>query len=144
MVALTHLTGLLLPGMLKKRAGKILNVASTAAFEPGPLMAVYFATKAYVLSFSEGLATELQGTGVSVTVLCPGYTYTGFQTRAQLENKMKLLPKMDAKTVAEIAYRGCMKNKVIVIPGLRNKALMQSVRITPRAVVRQFMRRMQS
>src|SRR6185436_6905763 len=84
-VALTQLAKLLLPGMLARKKGRILNVASTAAFQPGPLMAVYYATKAYVLSFSEALANELQGTGVGVTALCPGPTRTGFQKRAEIE-----------------------------------------------------------
>ena len=83
--ALTHLTGLFLPGMLERRAGRILNVASSAAFQPGPLMAVYNATKAYVLSFSEALASETAGSGVTVTALCPGPVPTEFQSRAGTE-----------------------------------------------------------
>jgi short-subunit dehydrogenase len=85
-VALTHLTKLFVKDMVKRKQGKVLNVASTAAFLPGPLMAVYYASKAYVLSFSEALANELQGTGVSVTALCPGPTRTGFIQRAHLED----------------------------------------------------------
>src|SRR2546421_139562 len=84
--ALTHLTKRFLPGMLARRAGRVLNVASTAAFVPGPFMAVYYATKAYVLSFSEALANELAGTGVTVTVLCPGPTESGFQKKANMED----------------------------------------------------------
>src|SRR6266513_456402 len=80
--ALTHLTKLFMPAMIKARAGRVLNVASTAAFQPGPLMAVYYATKAYVLSFSEALADELRNTGVKVTALCPGPTATGFADAA--------------------------------------------------------------
>jgi len=83
--ALTHLTHLFLPAMIKNNFGKILNVASTAAFQPGPTMSVYFATKAYVLSFSEAIANELKGTGVTVTALCPGATSTGFKKAAALE-----------------------------------------------------------
>ena len=85
-VALTYLTHLFLQGMLARQQGKILNVASTASFQPGPLMAVYYASKAYVLSFSEALANELQGTGVTVTALCPGPTHSGFQARAKMED----------------------------------------------------------
>src|SRR3954469_20394085 len=85
-VTLTHLTKKLLPGMVARRRGGVLNVASTAAFQPGPFMAIYYATKAYVLSFSEALAEELAGTGVSVTALCPGPTATGFQQRAAMQD----------------------------------------------------------
>src|SRR2546427_13017268 len=84
-IALTHLTKLVLPAMLAAKRGRILNVASTAAFQPGPFMAVYYASKAYVLSFSEALAEELSGTGVTVTTLCPGPLPTGFQTRAGVD-----------------------------------------------------------
>ncbi len=82
-VALTMLTRFLLPGMIERRRGRVLNVASTAAFQPGPLMAVYYASKAYVLSLSLALTEETADTGVSVTCLCPGPTRTGFQERAQ-------------------------------------------------------------
>src|SRR5205085_8862004 len=101
MVTLTHLTKLFLPGMLQRRQGKILNVASTAAFQPGPLMAVYYATKAYVLSFSEALANELRGAGVSVTALCQGPTESGFQRRAKMDDSQLVSGKkvMDAETV---------------------------------------------
>ena len=84
MTTLTHLTGLLLPGMVERRRGGVLNVASTAAFQPGPGMAIYYATKAYVLSFSEALAEELAGTGVTVTAVCPGPTATNFGTAANM------------------------------------------------------------
>lgn len=136
MVTLTHLTKLFLPGMLKKGWGKILNVASTAAFQPGPLMAVYYATKAYVLSFSEALAEELRGTGVTVTALCPGPTQSGFQKRANMEDSRLFRGRKvaDAATVARIGYRGLMTNKTVVIPGLRNKVLAESVRFVPRKV----------
>ena len=86
-VALTELTGLLLPGMISRKRGRILNVASTAAFQPGPWMAVYYATKAYVLSFSEAIAEELKGTGVTVTALCPGPTITEFQGAAGVRHR---------------------------------------------------------
>src|SRR2546428_8784267 len=114
MVALTHLTKLFLPGMLKKHSGKILNVASTAAFQPGPLMAVYYATKAYVLSFSEALANELRGTGVTVTALCPGPTRSRFQTRADMaDTRLVHIGLMDAGAVARAAYAGMVAGSVL-------------------------------
>lgn len=131
--ALTHLTKLFVRDMVKRGEGKILNVASTAAFQPGPLMAVYYATKAYVLSFSEAIGTELKGTGVSVTTLCPGLTESNFQARAGIKNlKLTQIRLMDAYTVAWAGYEGLMKNKTVVIPGLTNKILVGLVRLTPR------------
>jgi uncharacterized protein len=143
--ALTHLTKLLLPGMLRRKRGAILNVASTAAFQPGPLMAVYYATKAYVLSLSEALANELEGSGVTVTALCPGPTRTGFQAAAKMERSRLVSGRriMDAATVARIGYEGMRRGKTIVIPGLRNRLLAQSVRITPRKTVTRIVRRLQ-
>ncbi len=144
MVSLTELTKLFLPNMIQKKSGKIMNVASTAAFEPGPLMAVYYATKAYVLSFSEALANELKGTGVTVTALCPGITRSGFQKRAEMESS-RLAQRwlMSAEKVAKIGYRGLMRNKTVVIPGLRHKALAFIVRFFPRNFVTQAVRRVQ-
>src|SRR5579863_2115099 len=120
--ALTHLTKLFLGPMIERHSGKILNVASTAGFQPGPLMAVYYATKAYVISFSEALANELKGSGVSVTCFCPGATDTGFQHRAEnAESRLfKSLRPMDVKKVARDGYRGLKKNKTLVISGTRN------------------------
>ncbi len=142
---LTQLTKLALPRMVANRKGKILNVASTAAFQPGPLMAVYYATKAYVLSFSEALANELQDQGITVTALCPGPTRTGFEQRANLEQS-KLFQKsvMDAHRVAKLGYRGLMSNKKVVIPGFKNRVLASSVRFTPRNIVTKFVRSMQN
>src|SRR3989475_4713872 len=140
-VALTELTKRLLPAMVARKRGKILNVASTAAFLPGPLMAVYYATKAYVLSFSEALADELHGTGVSVTALCPGPTASGFQKKAHMEDSKLFSGKiMDAHTVARIGYRGLMTNKTVVIPGLRNKLLVEGERFVPRKMVTRIAR----
>jgi len=135
--SLTHLTKLFLSPMLQRKSGKILNVASTAGFQPGPLMAVYYATKAYVISFSEALANELQGTGVTVTCLCPGATDTEFQTRAGTEQTtlFRRVRPMHASVVARDGYRGLMKGKSLVISGLRNRLLMESLRISPRRVV---------
>lgn len=135
--ALTALTRLFLASMRERRAGKIMNVASTAGFQAGPLMAVYYATKAYVISFSEALASELEGSGVTVTCLCPGATDTGFQKRAATENSVlfrKLRP-MDAKTVALDGYRGLMAGKTLVISGFRNWLVAESVRFAPRKMV---------
>lgn len=138
---LTHLTRLYLPEMVERKSGRILNVASTAAFQPGPLMAVYFATKAYVLHFSEALANELAGTGVTVTCLCPGATATEFHRRASA-TQMKLLSfgAMDARTVAEEGYRASMTGKPVVIPGFKNWLLAQSVRFSPRPLVTKIAR----
>jgi short-subunit dehydrogenase len=143
-VALTHLTKLFLREMLARGSGRIMNVASTAAFQPGPYMAVYYATKAYVLSFSEALAAELQGSGVTVTALCPGPTTTEFQQRAQMQDTRLMHSPllMDAATVARVGYRGLMAGKTIVIPGIANRLLSFSVRLVPRAVVRQVTRRL--
>ena len=133
-VALTHLTRLFLPAMIARRQGKIMNVASTAAFQPGPLMAVYYATKAYVLSFSEALANEVAGTGVVVSCFCPGATDTGFQKRAGMEDSrlFKKIGAMNVETVARDGYRGLMAGKTLVISGTRNWLVAESVRFAPR------------
>jgi len=135
--ALTHLTKLFAGPMVERHSGRIMNVASTAGFQPGPLMAVYYATKAYVISFSEALASELKDQGVTVTCLCPGATDTGFQGRAGTENSIlfKKLRPMDAKTVARDGYRALMSGKSLVISGLRNRLLAESLRFTPRKLV---------
>lgn len=141
MVALTHLTKLLLPGMIQRRSGKILNIASTAAFQPGPLMAVYYATKAYVLSLSEALAEELRGSGVSVTALCPGPTRSGFQERAGMqESRLVQGEIMDVETVARAGYSALMSGRRIVIPGAQNRATAFAVRLLPRGLVTRLTR----
>ncbi len=143
-VALTALTTLFLKGMVERRAGRILNLASTAAFLPGPLMAVYYASKAYVLSFSEALANELRGTGVTVTALCPGPTRTGFQKRGVMEDSRLVQGSIaDAASVALAGYRGLMAGKTVVIPGFSNKLVPWVVRLSPRGVVTRVVRRMQ-
>jgi uncharacterized protein len=143
--ALTELTKLFLASMLERRSGKIMNVASTAGFQAGPLMAVYYATKAYVISFSEALANELADTGVSLTCFCPGPTDTGFQRRAQIESSrlFQQLGPMEAKTVARDGYRALMKGRTLVISGMRNRLLAQSVRFSPRKLVTKISRWMQ-
>jgi short-subunit dehydrogenase len=135
--ALTELTRLFIGPMIERKNGKILNVASTAGFQPGPLMAVYYATKAYVISFSEAIANELVGSGVTVTCLCPGATDTGFAGRAGIEETVlfKALPPMAAKTVARDGYRTLMAGKTLTISGFRNWAVAQSTRLAPRKLV---------
>ena len=134
-VALTQLTKLFLRGMIERRYGRILNLASTAAFEPGPLMAVYYASKAYVLNFSEALANEVRGTGVTVTTLAPGPTRTGFQKRGRLEDARLVQGEIgDAQSVALAGYRGLMAGKTLVIPGFSNKLIPWIVRVSPRGV----------
>jgi hypothetical protein len=135
--ALTGRTKLFLAPMLERRAGKIMNVASTAGFQPGPLMAVYYATKAYVISFSEALANELADQGIVVTCFCPGATETGFAGRAGNDQSrlFKTLRPMDAKTVARAGYHGLLKGKTMVIPGWRNWLVAESVRFSPRKLV---------
>jgi short-subunit dehydrogenase len=143
--AVTHLTGLFLPAMVARRRGRILNVASTAAFQPGPLMAVYYASKAYVLSFSEALANELSGSGVTVTALCPGPTETEFQKRAGLEGTRLFAGPLvsDARSMARAGYEAMKRGKTVVIPGLTNKILAQSIRFTPRRLVTAVARKIQ-
>jgi len=143
--ALTHLTKRFLPAMIARRRGRVLNVASTAALFPGPLMAVYYATKAYVLSFSEALANEVAPSGVTVTALCPGPTASNFQEAAGLqESKLvfgKTLP--SARDVAQAGYDGMMAGKTIVIPGLTNKLTASAPRWMPRAAMARIVRGVQ-
>jgi uncharacterized protein len=141
---LTHLTRLYLPEMVERKSGRILNVASTAAFQPGPLMAVYYASKAYVLHFSEAIANELRGTGVTVTCLCPGATATEFHKRAHMTDIQLLrFGAMDARTVAEDGYRALIAGKPVVISGFKNWLLAQSVRFAPRQLVIAVARKLQ-
>src|ERR1700733_7512116 len=135
--ALPHLTRLFLPAMLERRKGKIMNVASTAAFQPGPLMAVYYATKAYVLSFSEALANELRGSGVTVTCFCPGATHTGFAKHAGIEGSrlFKQIGATNVEAVARDGYRGLMAGRTLVISGMHNWLVAESVRFAPRKLV---------
>lgn len=136
LTALTHLSKLFLAPMLERGAGRIMNVASTAAFQPGPLMAVYFASKAYVLSFSEALANELRGSGVTVTCFCPGATNTGFAKRAGLEgSRLFKLGAMSVETVARDGYRGLMSGRTLVISGMHNWLVAEAVRLAPRKLV---------
>ena len=136
MTSLAVLTRRFLPQMLERK-GKIMNVASTAAFQPGPYMAVYYATKAFVLSFTEALASELAGTGVTVTAFCPGATQSGFQDRSGMHEsvlvKGRKLP--TSEEVGRAGFRAMMAGRRVYVPGLLNKMLAQSVRFTPRKLV---------
>jgi uncharacterized protein len=143
--ALTQLTRAYLPGMLERRHGRILNVASIAAFQPGPLMAVYYATKAYVLSLSEALAEETRGTGVTVTALCPGPTESGFQAGAAMERSRLVRGRTLPTSVSVAAYgvAAMRKGDAVAVPGLMNKVFASSIRFTPRPIVRRVVHRMQ-
>lgn len=133
--SLTQLTKLFLSDMRAQKYGRILNLGSTGSFVSSPLNAVYSATKAYVLSFSEAIAEELHGTGVTVTVMCPGATKTEFHQRARME-RVRLLKfgVMDARTVAETGYKAMMAGKATVVPGLYNKVQVFSARLVPRSI----------
>jgi hypothetical protein len=135
--ALTELTRLFLPPMVQRRSGRIMNVASTAGFQPGPLLAVYYATKAYVISFSEAIANELQKTGVTVTCFCPGATHTGFAKRAGTEKSrlFKQLGAMSAERVALDGYRAVMEGRGLAFSGVHNWLVAESTRFAPRKVV---------
>jgi uncharacterized protein len=136
-VALTELTRLFLPPMLARGSGRIMNVASTAGFQPGPLMAVYYATKAYVISFSEALANEVRNSGVTVTCFCPGATHTGFAKRAG-NDKSRLFKQLGAMNVEKVAldgYRAVMEGRTLAFSGAHNWLVAQSTRFAPRKMV---------
>jgi len=137
-LALTDLARRLLPGMLDRNRGGILNVASTAGFQPGPYMSVYYATKAYVLSFSEGLAGEVSDTSVSVTCLAPGPTRTAFVDKADMNETplFQWTAPMSAEAVAQAGYDAFRRGRPLVVPGLPNKLGAFLIRFTPRSVAR--------
>jgi short-subunit dehydrogenase len=143
-IALTELTRLFLPSMVERGQGAILNVASTAAFQAGPMMSVYFATKAFVLHFSEAVANEVHERGVRVVALCPGTTESEFADTAQAERSlmfnMRKLP--TSKQVARYGYVSMVKGKRVAVHGLLNKILTFSVRLVPRRVVTAIARHM--
>ncbi len=143
--SLTQFCKLFLPDMVNRKSGKIMNVASTAAFQSGPTMAVYYATKAYVLNFSEAIDNEVSDKGVTVTALCPGATESGFQAAAAMEEsklvKGKKLP--TSKEVAEYGYKAMLRGKTVAIHGMMNAFLANSVRFMPRAVIVKVTRMMQ-
>ncbi|MFN4812059.1 MAG: SDR family NAD(P)-dependent oxidoreductase [Bacteroidota bacterium] len=142
---LTQFTKLYLQDMLKRKSGKIMNVASTAAFQSGPTMAVYYATKAYVLSFSEAVDNEVRDQGISITALCPGATESGFQAAASMEEsnlvKGRKLP--GSKEVAEYGYAAMLKGKTVSIHGFMNWIMANSVRFIPRSIVVKVTRKIQ-
>ena len=142
---LTQFTKLYLQDMLKRKSGKIMNVASTAAFQSGPTMAVYYATKAYVLSFSEAVDNEVRDQGISITTLCPGATESGFQAAAAMEEsnlvKGRKLP--GSKEVAEYGYAAMLKGKTVAIHGFMNWIMANSVRFIPRSIVVKVTRKIQ-
>jgi uncharacterized protein len=142
-VSLAYLTRQLLPGMVERGQGKIMNVASTAAFQPGPLMANYYASKAYVLSLSEALSDELRRTGVTVTALCPGPTLTDFQRRAGIKNsKLFELAGMSAAEVAKAGYDSMLAGKRVCIPGFKNRLIATAARFSPRRFVLRTVRKL--
>lgn len=141
---LTELTKKVLPQMMANKRGGVLNIASTASFQPGPLMSVYYATKAYVLSFSEALANEMSDMGVTVTALCPGPTATDFVARANVkESKIFQKGLMDVKVVAKQGFNGFLKGETVVIPGWKNRLLAFSTRLIPRGIVTKLVRTLQ-
>jgi uncharacterized protein len=142
MDSLVALTRLFAPLMLARKQGRILNVASTAAFQPGPFANIYFATKAFVLSFSSALAEELAGTGVTVTALCPGTTRTEFFERAGMKDMRRDGLMMDAGVVARIGYRGLMRGKRVVIPGALNKTMALLTNVVPTRVAAKIVRKL--
>lgn len=143
-VALTELSKHVIAGMVARGRGRVLNVASTAAFQPGPLMAVYYASKAYVLSLSEALAVELEGTGVTVIALCPGPTESGFQAAAGI-GKSKLSGALPSSAeVAAYGMRALERGTTVAIAGRRNWWLVQSLRLLPRKLVARLVRRIQA
>jgi uncharacterized protein len=141
--ALTQLTRLFLPSMIERKRGGVLNVGSTASFQPGPMMAVYCATKAFVLSFTEALVEEVVGTGVTVSCLAPGATETRFAATAGMSKSFLFRSgMMDVRTVTRAGYRGFRAGKVLVVPGLKDKLIIFSLRLAPRAVVRKIAKRL--
>jgi hypothetical protein len=143
-LALTNLTRVFLPEMVKRRRGWVMNVASTAAFVPGPLQAVYYATKAYVLSFSQAVANELKDSGIQVSVLCPGPTETEFFEVADLMNtKLTKLATAPVESCAEYGYRAMLKGKRVAVHGLTNKLLVTGIRFSPRSMATEIARRLQ-
>ena len=134
--SVVDLTKRLLPSMIERGSGRILNVASTAAFVPGPWMSVYYATKAFLLSFSQAIDYELRPAGITVTTLCPGPTESEFKVRAGSQ-RSRLFEAfvMDAPRVARVGYDAMMNGKVLAVPGLRNKLIPVAARLAPRSMV---------
>ena len=145
MIALVRLTKLVLPGMLQRGAGRVLNIGSTAAFVPGPLMALYYASKSFVVSFSHALAREMKGTGVTVTVLCPGPTRTGFDAVAGIsDSRLFQGTAMSAADVAREGFTAMMAGRAETIAGARNRWMMLATRLAPRSVLAAVAERLNS
>ncbi|RIV10476.1 SDR family NAD(P)-dependent oxidoreductase [Priestia flexa] len=141
---LTYLTKLFLPEMVERNEGRILNIASVASFLPGPLMAVYYATKAYVLSFTEALENELKDTNITISALCPGPTKTGFSDRANLSSsKLFESGALHVEDVAKVGYEQFMRGKTIIIPGAKFKVATMLPRFFPRKLITKVVRSMQ-
>jgi short-subunit dehydrogenase len=140
--SVVDLTKRFLPSMIARRRGRILNVASTAAFVPGPWMSVYYATKAFLLSWSQAIDYELKASGITVTTLCPGPTESEFKVRAGSQ-RSRLFEAfvMDAPRVARVGYDGMMKGKAVAIPGMRNKMIPIAARLAPRPLIAQLSHR---
>jgi short-subunit dehydrogenase len=145
-VALIHLTKLFARDMVARKRGRIVNVASTAGFQPGPLQSVYYASKAFVLSFSEAIGNELGGTGVTVTALCPGPTPTGFQERANVGELrgLRLMMRVSPEAVVRAGYNGMKRGTPVVVPGGLNNVLVFMLRVSPRRMVTKIVRRIQT
>ena len=143
--AVVHLTKLFLPAMIRRKEGRIMNLGSTAAFYPGPHASIYYATKAFVLSFSEAIAEELRNTGVSVTALCPGPTHTEFADRSGTTNTRLFKQSIvaSAEDVARYGYSAMMRGQRVAVPGLGNKFLIQAERLAPRRLVTLITRKIQ-
>lgn len=140
--AVVHLTKLFMQPMLRKKSGRIMNVSSIAAFQPGPLMSIYYASKAFLLSFSEALAEELRNSGVTVTCLCPGPVATGFAERAGITNSRlaATVGVQQAEEVGAYGYRAMMRGERVAIPGMRGKLMVQAERFAPRALLTRLVR----
>lgn len=140
-ISLTKLTKLILKDMINEKEGKILNVASTGAYQPGPLISVYYASKSYVLSFSQALREEVKSKGINVVTLCPGATKTNFSKRA---GKGDLDVAMSAKEVAECGYKALIKDKAICIPGFMNKILVFLSKVSPTTLNAKIVKKIQN
>lgn len=142
--AMLHLTHLILPQMIERRQGAVLNLGSTASFQPGPYSAVYYATKSFVLSFTESLWEEVREHNVTVTCLCPGPTRTEFAARAKMDRNWNFVnASMSTESVCRVGYRAFRRRQRIVIPGILNRLLTFSVRFAPRRFILRLMRRLQ-
>lgn len=143
-VSVVQLTKLFAKDMVRRNFGKILNIGSISSFKPGPFMAVYYGTKFFLLAFTEALAGELKSSGVTVSLLCPGPTETGFQERARTpQTAIMRATMMSARAVAEIGYRGLMRNEMIIIPGIKNKILVLLCRYLPRRLALELVLKVQ-